>query len=68
MTDYHAIFDARKHYIEDKYALGIVSLTFATQCDLIFINIKENYRLAQRISACRPDAHICVFTYFAPLT
>lgn len=40
MIDYKAIFDARKHYSEDKYALGIVSLAFTTQCDLIFLEVK----------------------------
>lgn len=61
--DYKAIFDIKKHYGKDYYAMGVVSLSFSTRCDLIFINIKNSFRIVERIAAWRPKAHICVFTY-----
>jgi len=42
--------------------MGVVSLSFTTRCDLIFINIKNNFRIVERIATWRPRAHICVFT------
>ena len=61
-TNYQSIFEERKKLVKDYYAIGAVGLSFSTRCSLIFLEIKNNYQIVQRLSALRPKAHICVFT------
>lgn len=62
-TNYKAIFEERKKLVKDYYAIGAVGLAFNTRCSLIFIDIRNNYQIVQRLSALRPQAFIVVFTY-----
>ena len=39
-----------------------VGMSFNARCHLICLQIRENYRIVEKLAAWRPKAHICVFT------
>ena len=43
--------------------MSAVGMSFFTRCQVMMLTIRENYRIVERLSAWRPKAHICVFTY-----
>ena len=42
--------------------MSSIGMSFHARCHLIFITIRENYMLVEKLAAWRPKAHICVFT------
>lgn len=62
--DYESIFEDRKGDVApgEKYFMSSIGMSFHARCHLIFITIRENYRLVEKLCAWRPKAHIVVFT------
>lgn len=59
--DYKRIFEYRKRVVDDKSAVGSISLAFELDCEFIFIET-DNIRLIHRFSSLRPKAFLIIFS------